>query len=226
MPAEAIPRKHSLSSLFYKDQPGGVERNYIADFINETFRLQWRDCPLRSALAEYRLYFRNDMADALAAGYLLHKEGRDPEEAMRADYCPGFVGFLEELDIDEFRKAEDGTWQRRWWNHFAGFYEDGDRFLEYHHRHSSGYLLFRGDRRVWEMENCRFLLTGGPSLRWNTKSDYFISLGNTKGFLNGDFTWPQPDWVNPVTDEEEKAYAEEHTLAKIMARNRDGEEVE
>jgi hypothetical protein len=32
--------------------------------------------------------------------------------------------------------------------------------------------------------------------------------------------------VNPVTDEEQKAYEEEHTLAKIMARNRKEEKPE
>jgi DNA topoisomerase VI subunit B len=26
-----------------------------------------------------------------------------------------------------------------------------------------------------------------------------------KAFLNGEFTWPPPDWVNPISDEEEEA---------------------
>jgi hypothetical protein len=127
--------------------------------------------------------------------------------------------------IDEYRKAEDGSWQRRWWNRFAAFYEEGDKFVRYRSWAYSGYILFRGDRRVWEMEDCHYHMTG-ISLRWKTMVDYYIALGNTKGFLNGDFVWPQPVWVNPVTDEEQKAYEEEHTLAKIMARNRKEEKPE
>ena len=34
---------------------------------------------------------------------------------------------------------------------------------------------------------------------------FVLTLGGTRGFLNGDFVWPDPDWVNPVTDVEEWA---------------------
>lgn len=219
LPEETIPRKHSHWSHLYRDQPGGVERKELAYFINETFRLQWHECPLRPVLAAYRLYFRDDMADALAAAYLLHRDNKDPEEALLHDYCPDFLGFLKHLDITEYRKADPESWKRRWWDRFASFYEDGDLFVEYRSWAYSGYLLFRGDRLVWEMENCHFCMIG-TSLRWITDRNHFIALGNTRGFLNGDFTWPPADWVNPVTDEEEKAYAEDNTFKKIMERNR------
>jgi|694.fasta_scaffold06070_15 hypothetical protein len=62
--------------------------------------------------------------------------------------------------IDEYRKAEDGSWQRRWWNRFADFYEEGDKFVRYRTWAYSGYILFRGDRRVWEMEDCHYHMTG------------------------------------------------------------------
>lgn len=219
LPEEAIPRKQFHFSKFYRDQPGGIERKELADFLNETFRLQWRKCPLRPVLAAYRLYFRDDMADALAAAYLLHRDRKDAEEALRHDYTPGFLGFLKHLDIAEYHKADPESWKRRWWDRFASFYEEGDKFVEYRSWAYSGYLLFRGDRLVWEMEDCHFLVAFGASLRWQTDKDHFIALGNTKGFLNGDFTWPPADWVNPVTDEQEKAYAENNTLKKIMERN-------
>lgn len=206
VPEDSIPTDRIYASI-YRDSPEELRKKQLADFINTLFRLQWRECPLRPLLAGYRLYFRDDMALALAHAYMLHKDGKDPEEALTADYCPGFLGLLEELNLDEYLNAESDTWQRRWWNQFAGFYEDGDRFIQYDHRSSNGYLLFRADRLVWKMEDCRFLLTG-PSLRWNTKMEKFIALGSIKGFLNGDFTWPPADWVNPVTDEQEKAYAE------------------
>jgi hypothetical protein len=219
LPDDAIPRKHSHWSHLYRDQPGSVERKELADFINETFRLQWRECPLRPVLAAYRLYFRDDMADALAAAYLLHRDGKGPEEAFRHDYTPGFLGLLKELDIEEFRKAEMDTWNHRWWNQFASHHKEGDRFVEYDHRTSRGYLLFRGDRLVWKMQTFRYFVIGA-SLRWKTDKEHFIALGNTKGFLNGDFTWPPVDWVNPVTDEGEKAYDEDNSFKKIMERNR------
>jgi hypothetical protein len=52
----------------------------------------------------------------------------------------------------------------------------------------------------------------GPSLRWKTDAEKFEELGGNKGFLNGDFTWPPPDWINPVTDEQQEAYFEEHRV--------------
>jgi hypothetical protein len=205
---DSIPADLFYASI-YRDSPEELRKKKFADFINTLFRLQWRECPLRLLFAGYRLYFRDDMALALAHAYMLHKDGKDPEEALTADYCPGFMGLLKDLNIDEYRNSESDTWQRRWWNQFAGFYQDGDRFIQYDHRSSNGYLLFRGDRLVWKMEDCRFLLIG-CSLRWNTNQEKFIALGNTKGFLNGDFIWPPEDWVNSVTDEQEKAYDEEH----------------
>jgi hypothetical protein len=207
IPEDSIPTDRIYASI-YRDSPEELRKKKLAGFINTLFRLQWRECPLRPLLAGYRLYFRDDMAMALAHAYILQKDGKDPEEALTADYCPGFMGLLQDLNIDEYRNSESDTWQRRWWNQFAGFHEDGDRFIKYDHRSSNGYLLFRGDRLVWRMEDCRFLLTGS-SLRWNTDQEKFIALGNTKGFLNGDFTWPPADWVNPVTDEQQKAYDEE-----------------
>lgn len=199
------------------------EAFFIAKILNSNFRLQFRKCPLRAFLANFRLYHRDDMADALTQAYSLSKRGSDPEAALCGDYTPGFLGLLKALDIEEFREAEIDSSKHRWWNQFAGFHEEGDRFVEYDHRTSDGYLLFRGDRLVWKMKSTRFTVID-VSLRWKTEMNHFISLGNTKGFLNGDFTWPQEDWVNPVTDAEEKAYAEDNTFKKIMERIRAGRE--
>jgi hypothetical protein len=216
VPEESMP-EDPMSGLLWEDTPREMRRKKLADFINGNFRLQWPGCPVRKALATYRLFFRDDMALALADAYLLHRCGQDPEPALTADFCPGFLGLLEELNIDDYRKADSENWKRRWWDHFSRFHEEGDRFVQYDRRSSTGYLLFRGDRLVWEMESCHLHVIGG-TLRWITNKEKFISLGNTKGFLNGDFTWPPLDWVNPVTEEQEKAWEEDHTLAKIMER--------
>jgi hypothetical protein len=133
-----------------------------------------------------------------------------PEEALTADYCPGSLGLLKDCDLEEYQKAEPESLNAIAWRHHAGFYERGERLVEYDHRTSTRYLLFRGDRLVWQ--NMAFRINYGlhASLRRNTNKEKFIALGNTKGFLNGDFIWPPEDWVNPVTDEQEKAYDEEH----------------
>ena|GEM_PF-6189473 len=54
--------------------------------ILDVFRLQYRDCPLRKELDKFRLYYRNDMANALTAAYFLHKRGTDPLAALTADF--------------------------------------------------------------------------------------------------------------------------------------------
>lgn len=218
LPREVITRGQCRLFLSYRGKPGGLERAQIADFIKKTYRLQWPGCPLRPVLAAYRLYFQDDMADALAAAYLLHKDGKAVKEAFLQDYTPGFMGILRKCDIGEYRKAGIGTSKYERWTHFASFYEEGDWLVGYNHGGSVGYLLCRGDRLVWEEETAH--LSGvACSLRRNNDMDHFIAIGNTKGFLNGDFTWPPADWVNPVTDEEEKAYAEENTIKMFMERN-------
>jgi len=195
----------------YRDQPERRRKQKLADFINILFRLQSRECPLRPLLAGYRLYFRDDMALALAHAYMLHKDGKDPEEALTADYCPGFEGLLTFCNLDEYWNAKAKSHKARLWRHFSRYYAEGDRFVKYHRPHSIGYLLFRGDRLVWRYE-AYHLSPMGPSLRWKTDAEKFEELGGNKGFLNGDFTWPPPDWINPVTDEQQEAYFEEHRV--------------
>lgn len=208
VPEDSIPPSRFYAWV-YRDSPEELRKKNLANFINTLFRLQWRECPLRPLLAGYRLYFRDDMALALAHAYMLHKDGKNPEEALTADYCPGFLGLLKECDLNEYREAEPESLNGIAWRHHAGFYEKGDRLVEYDHRTTTGYLLFRGDRLVWRNMAFRYNYGLHVSLRWKTYQEKFIALGNTKGFLNGDFTWPPADWVNPVTDELEKAYAEQ-----------------
>ena len=207
LPEDSLPSDWWIECC-HRDKPDEMERHKLAKVINRVFRLQWRECPLRPLLAGYRLYFRDDMAMALAHAYMLHKDGKDPEEALTADYCPGYEGLLTDCDLEEYRKAKPESLNADYWRQFSGFYEDGDRLVEYRRHTSLGYLLFRGDRLVWKYEAIHYCVIGA-SLRMNTDQEKFIALGNTKGFLNGDFTWPPADWVNPVTDEQEKAYAEE-----------------
>ena len=115
------------------------------------------------------------MADALTAAYFLELRGADPLAAFTAD----------------FTLAPNGR-----------FYKEGDRLLSYRRPPSGGFLLVRGGRLVWEYEEIRYLPTG-ISLRWNTDYQHFLALGGNRAFLAGEFSWPAPGWVNPVTEEEE-----------------------
>jgi hypothetical protein len=216
IPEESIPHGH-MSSFAWGDTPEELRRKKLADFINSNFHLQSRECHLRETLAKYRLFYRDDMALALAQAYIFHRCGQEPEQALTADFCPGFLGLLKDLETDTYRKADPESWNGQLWRTFARNYEVGDRFVSYNHRHSLGYLLFRGERLVWKYESAH-LSWGWSSLRWNTDADRFIALGNTKGFLNGEFIWPPTDWVNPVTDEQEKAYMGE-TRERLVPRS-------
>jgi hypothetical protein len=179
----------------------GYEREAIAKVLNSTFRLQWKGCPLRPFLAKYRLYHRDDMADALAAAYVQYKRGCDPEAALNADYSVEFCGLLYRKDLDEIRNNSNDYF----WRQFRPFFEEGDRIVS---QVSIGaydyYLMVRGDRLVWKVESLHKTLIG-VSLKRKAEEAHFLELGGCKAFLDGEFTWPPPDWVNPVSDEEEAA---------------------
>jgi len=199
--------------------PHNSVRCVVRNTIHEAFRLQYWGCPLRKELDKYRLYYRGDMADALTAAYFLQKRGKDPIKALETDYCLKPSGLLFWEDIDRYRTVyrpeyDEQTGERIeiedqdelesiWW-HFSKFHKEGDRLIHYRWQAASGYLLMRGDRLVWEYQRFHGNVMG-PSLRWNTDYEHFLALGGNRGFLAGDFIWPDPDWVNPVTNEEEWA---------------------
>lgn len=187
----------------------GDERRAIAKILNHSFRLQWKECPLRQFLAEYRLYHRDDMADALAAAYCLHKRGGDPKAALNADYSVNVRGLLYHKEIEEFRNAPKDGYLEFFWREFRPFFEEGDRIVSHVSIPYDYYLLVRGERLVWEVESIHKCMVG-VSLKWRAEIDHFKALGGGKAFLNGEFIWPPPDWVNPMTDEQEKAHDEEH----------------
>lgn len=176
----------------------GYERQSIAKVLAATFRLQWKGCPVRSSLAKYRLYHSDDMADALAAAYIHLKRGLDPEAALNADYSVPVSSFLRHIDNSEILHNS----QNYFWGHFHPFYEDGDRIVEEVGRGAHYYLLVRGDRLVWKTESVH-MIPKGVSLRHRAEVTHFEELGGAKAFLNGEFDWPPPDWINPVSDEEE-----------------------
>lgn len=212
MPSEAQSRRHYMN---WKTKPPGeqfsighvvegYEREAIASVLNATFRLQWKGCPLRPYLAKYRLYHRDDMADALAAAYGQHKRGGDPEAALNADYSINFPGLFYHEDIDRFQNDRENGYLQSLWHPLRDFFKEGDRLVKHDWGASDYLLLVRGDRLVWKTEMIHKTIVG-ISLKRNAAEAHFVELGGCKAFLNSEFTWPPPDWINPVSDEEETA---------------------
>lgn len=165
-------------------------RRQIADLINETFRLQWKRCPLRKELAEYRLYYRDDMADALAVAYSMKLRGEDPEVALNADYDVKDV-ILSWQDLNELKLDYEGVWRE-----FRRLQEEGDRVVYYNAHNDTGYYLVRGTRIVWKCEAMQFCNRSGLG-KYRAAVAEFNRRGGARGFLNDEFVWPDPDWVNP-----------------------------
>lgn len=161
----------------------------IVNTIKHSFALQNRQSGVRRELAPYRLYYRDDMADALAKAYCLHLQARNPADALSADYIVPAHGILRWADMDEERAEAESTKSFAPWRHFASHYDKGDRLLTYDTPSSKGYILVRGDRRVWEIESLHLCILGVSGL-WRTKYNRFLALGGNRAFLAGEFSWP------------------------------------
>lgn len=104
--------------------------------------------------------------------------------------------------LTSLRQAHDERPERSLWSQFGSLYHDGDRFVRYSTPTSAGVLMVRGDRLVWEIEQLHMDISR-PSLQFKAEEEKFKALGGNRAFLAGEFDWPPPGWVNPVTDEEE-----------------------
>jgi hypothetical protein len=176
----------------------------VVQLLTDEFRLMHSSAPIRKALDAYRLYHKTDMADALTRGYSLHLRGKDPNEALNADYCLPWVGILTWRTMEEVRRAYGDNADNWLWHQFSPFRREGDRFVKYRTPPSRGTLLVRGDRLVWRVEELQ-ALPAGVSLRFQAEKMKFKELGGNRAFLAGEFDWPPADWINPVTEEEEAA---------------------
>lgn len=173
----------------------------VADLIMDEFRLMYPDAPIRKALDAYRLYHKNDMSNALTCAYRLHLRREDPGEALSADYCLDGDDILTWVSMEKLRLEHKARPEGSLWSQFGTFYREGDRFVKYRRPSSFGTLMVRGDRLVWEIEELHGL-PAGRSLKYEAEVDKFQELGGHRAFLAGQFNWPPPGWVNPVTDEE------------------------
>lgn len=176
----------------------------VADLLTDEFRLMHSGAPIRKALDVYRLYHKTDMANALTCAYSLHLRGKDPGEALNADYCLEWCGILKWTTLEAVKQGYGSNNDHWLWHQFSPFHREGDRFVKYRTPPSTGTLLVRGDRLVWKVEELQ-ALPAGVSLRFQAEKKKFEELGGSRAFLAGKFDWPPADWINPVTDEEEAA---------------------
>ena len=123
---------------------------------------------------------------------------------MTADYCLIPRGLLTWVDIEKMRaEALPNDSTAMWWN-FNSLYKPGDCIADYRTHSDRGYLLIRRDRLVWEVEAIHMNVLW-VFLKFSVEVAHFEGLGGTRGFLNGDFAWPDPNWIYPISDEEEQA---------------------
>lgn len=172
-------------------QTWGGFRSDLADLIFSTFRTQFWGSPLKKVMAEFDLYNQKHMADALAAAYCRHKAGRDPIEALNADYGINYGGLLSWEDEEEFRREalQPGSTKAKVWSAFYREFKEGDRIVHYSLPTSAGYMLVRGDRLVWE-ENALHISISGTDEAFDRAHNKFMALGGYKGFFAGKFSWP------------------------------------
>lgn len=163
-----------LSGMGYDHSLGDT----IREVINDTFRLQHWGCPIREALAPYRLYFRDHMAHALGNAYCLHKRGQNPVDALTADYAINYGGIL------SWATFEDATEQHRdrIIAEFQRFFQSGDELVRYSLPTSLGYFLVRGDRMVWEYETLHMCIERVPE-SWTRRHEEFKARGGYPAFF-------------------------------------------
>lgn len=156
-------REHEINDPW----PFNSVRRVVRDTIQNVFRLQHWGCPLRKEFDKFRLFYQADMADALTAAYFMLKRGEDPIKALQADYSLQPYGILTWEDIDKYKAVyrrdydpltgekiviEDEDYLESIWQHFSRFHKEGDRLIRYGWPSSSGFLMVRGDRLVWEYQ--------------------------------------------------------------------------
>ena len=174
----------------------------IKDRIINEFRLMYWGASIRKELGKYRLFHKWDMSNALTCAYALHRKGRNPSEALNADYDLGGRGLWTWMSLDDIKEGGSPILPSFLWERFSIFYREGDRFIRCKTPANIDLFMLRGNRLVWE-EQLAHANISKTSLKWEAEAEEFKRLGGTRAFLAGEFDWPPAGWVNPVTDEQE-----------------------
>ncbi|HBJ87556.1 MAG TPA: hypothetical protein DDZ88_27610 [Verrucomicrobiales bacterium] len=153
--------------------------------IQHNFQLMRATDPLDSLLEEYRLYHESDSAPALTWAYSLHKRGKNPLDALTADYAFRWKAVLSWMTERQIQEAIDQNrfGDRQKWPMF------GDRWLRYQTMGEIGIVVLRGDRLLctkWELK----MTPMDGSTHWRETWGKFEALGGVEAFLAGKFDWP------------------------------------
>lgn len=168
--------------------------------IQYNFQLMRATDSLGSLLKEYRLYHESYSAPALTWAYSLHKRGKNPLEALTADYSFRWEAVLSWMTEKQIQEAIN-------WQLFGDRQELtmlGDRWLRYQTYGEIGTVVLRGDRLLCTKWECKMTPMAG-STHWREMWEKFEALGGVKAFLDGKFQWPMIYVTREEREEDESA---------------------
>ncbi|MDZ4406281.1 DUF433 domain-containing protein [Prosthecobacter sp.] len=173
-----------------KDQPGFLVYESFTGktqrILMDTFQLMNGCSPVCQFLEEFHLFHETDMATALTWAYGLHQRGKDPLEALRADYAFRWEALLSWMTNEQINAARS----RRPFCEHQPRTKLGDRWARCETYWHVGTIVLRGDRLVCHQIEC--YLDMDTEMDWLEDSEWakFQALGGTEAFLAGKFEWP------------------------------------
>jgi hypothetical protein len=171
--------------------PADHEVRVLAHHIRAAFRVQDTLGPYLAVIPDrfeaLGLYHPDDIADALANGYVLFREGKDPLPAFKRSYLPVWA-ILREMEEYEWRKPKENQGAiiaRQAWHA-----KPGDRMFRYETLDRIGVMLIRGSHRVQDDETTCMTPTQIGVDNWNVRKKRYDDLGGSKAVIEGTLTWP------------------------------------
>jgi hypothetical protein len=161
--------------------------------ISQAFRLEDSFCPICEQLSAFGLFFHEDLKDALAHGYLLYRNGKDPTAAFHRSYAPtwAILSLIEEYEWRNPRGPHAKVLEQLRWHS-----KPGDRVVRYSTMDQRGMMLIRGLHRVTEIVGV-IMTPVFPNQEWLAEKEKFDALGGAKGLLEGRFSWQMTDLPLP-----------------------------
>lgn len=173
----------------HKDQPEFLKHDSFTletrKHIMDTFQLVNGYSPLCQFLEEFNLYHETDMATALTWAYGLHQRGKDPMEALMADYDFRWRAVLSWLTDSQRQQAIEC----RLFGDETLRTIGSDRWARCRTYGRIGTVVLRGDRLVCAKIEA-YLTPFSPNESWNKDWKKWQALGGTADFLAGKFEWP------------------------------------
>jgi hypothetical protein len=164
--------------------------------IRHSFSLHTTCGALGEMLKQYRLYHESYSSRALVWAYSLHMRGKDPLEALTADYDFNMDAVVSWLTKEQEQRAVNADLfgeDRR------GLRAD-DRWARCRTSGRIGTMVFRGDRLIRASIEC-YMNIMGPNRSWHEMKERYDALGGVKAYLAGKFDWPPIYFFDEQTDD-------------------------